>query len=373
MSTNNRPARKRAPKRPMIADLAGYHTAEAVEVAQTLLDEDGAYPGPVDAAAAALTRVGEWAVRHRVEQLGDLTGARAEQLLLDVTGAGSLHPMDPVAADALHLHRNTVSMLRLMVLLTRPSTASRRSDRPGQDTIAAGLPEIGPRTGYRVRSLRDDEIALGRLLVALDLEEKAPLLPLHNYVLSEAGIVPMEITAAATSELTWDDQVPVRITVRGVHQRGRRPVDFDDWQRHILGITVPAHQRSGRPYLAYAGAAPNTKEACASTSPTLVRFLRRAGITGRDVSTGSVALWRADHTLRHQRDLGAAANTTGTTPELLLKNLHYAVEELNIHRGVATLVTLDARPDVHVPAGQVRGLGRWTDDEHNPGTLRPAA
>jgi hypothetical protein len=323
---NGNTARKRAPKRPMVADLVGYHTADAVEVAQTLLDEDGTYPGPVVAAAAALTRVREWAACHRVEQVSDLTGACAEQLLLDLTGAKSLRTMDPAAGDALHLHRNTISMLRLMVLLTRPSALTRRSDRPGQDTIAAGLPKIGPRTGYRVRALRDDEIVLARMLVALDLHEHAPLVPVHNYVLSEAGLVPMELTHAATGKLTWDDQTPTGITARGVHNRGPRRVDFDAWQQHILSISVPDYQRSGRPYLAYTGSAPGTKDACASTSPTLVRFLRRAGITGRDVSTGSVARWRADHTLQHQRDLGAAANITGTTPGLLLKNLHYAVD-----------------------------------------------
>ena len=86
-----------------------------------------------------------------------------------------------------------------------------------------------------------------------------------------------------------------------------------------------------------------------------------------------MALWCCDHVLQQQRDLAAAAELAGAKPGLLLKNLHYAVDEINIHRGVATLVTLDTRPDVHVPAGQVRDLGSWTDDEHNPGTLRPAA
>ena len=374
MNTSTKPAtRTRQSKRPMVADLAGYHTAEAVEIAQTLLDETGTYPGSVDAATTALTRVDEWARRNRVGQISDLTGAHAEQLLLDLTGAGSLHTRDPEGAEALHLHRNTISMLRLVVLLARPSAITKRSDRPGQDTIAAGLPEIGPRTGYRLRPLRDDEIILNRMLAALDLNEDAPLVPLHNYVLSEAGLAPMEITAAATDNLTWDEQTPVGIEARGVHKRGGRRISFDPWQQHILSITVPHYIRSGRRYLAYGGENPASKGACASTSPTLKRFLRRAGLTGRDVNTGSVAWWRCDHILQHQHDLAAAADIAGAAPGLLLKNLHYTVDEISVHRGVATLVTLDARPDVHVPARQVRGLGSLTDNENNPGTLSPAA
>ena len=360
----------------MIADLAGYHTAQAVEIAQTLLDESDTYPGPVDNAAAALTRVGDWATSNRVEQISDLTGALAEQMLLDLTGAESLHTMHPPAAEALHLHRNTINMLRLVVLLARPSAITKRSDRPGQDTIAAGLPEIGSRTGYRLRALRDDEIVLTRMLAELDLNERAPLLPLHNYVLSENGMCPMEITAAASDRLTWEERAPVGIEVKREIERKRdrpRLLRFDPWQQHILTVTLPDYMRSGRRYLAYTGKDPDTKEACASTSPTLKRFLRRAGLTGCDVSTGSVALWRCDHVLQQQRDLAAAADIAGAHPGLLLKNLHYTVDEINIHRGVATLVTLDARSDVHVPAGQVRGLGSWTDDENNPGTLRPAA
>jgi hypothetical protein len=86
-----------------------------------------------------------------------------------------------------------------------------------------------------------------------------------------------------------------------------------------------------------------------------------------------VALWRADHILQNQGDLAAAAEVAGTNSGLLLKNLHYTVDEISVHRGVATLMTLDARPDVWVPAGQVRDLGAWIDDEDTPGTLRPAA
>lgn len=371
MSTrSNKPGRS---KRSMVADLAGYHTAQAVAVAQTLLDEAGTYPGSVDAAAAALARVADWADRHGVDQVSDLTGDRAEQMLLDVAGADSLHPMGPATTECLHLHRNTISMLRFAVLLARPSAVTKRSDRPGQDTIAAGLPDIGPRTGYRLRALRDDEIVLARMLTALDLKEQAPLLPLHNYVLSEAGLTPMEITHAATDHLTWEEQIPTGINAKGLHKRGRRLLRYDPWQQHILTSTLQQHLPSGRGYLAYAGAKPGTKEACASTSPTLTRFLRRAGISSRDVSAASVALWRPDHVLQHQRDLAAAAEIAGATPALLLKNLHYTVDEISVHRGIATLVTLDARPDVHVPAGQVRGLGSWTDDDDRPGTLIPAA
>lgn len=368
------PASKRRPKRSMVADLAGYHTTEAIEIAQTLLDENGGYPGPVKAAATTLAQIDDWARANNVGQIGDLTGSRVEQMLLDLTGAGSLHPMDPHTADALHLHRNTISLLRLVVLLARPSVLTKRSDRPGQDTIADGLPEIGPRTGYRVRALRDDEIVLTRMLTALDLNENAPLLPLHNYVLSETGLAPMEIPHAATDKLVWDEDTPLSIEAKGLHKRGARLVDFDPWQRHVLSTTLPDHLGTGRSYLAYAGMSPGTKAACASTAPTLTRFLRRAGITGRDVSTGSVALWRPDHTLQQTGDLAAAAaDIAGTTPGLLLKNLHYTVDEISIHRGVASLVTLDARPTVNVPAGQVRGLGTWIDDNNNPGNLRPAA
>jgi len=77
--------------------------------------------------------------------------------------------------------------------------------------------------------------------------------------------------------------------------------------------------------------------------------------------------------LQQRRDLPAAAEITGTSPRLLLKNRHYTVEEISLHRGVAILVAYDTRPDVHVPAGQIRGLGHFEDDEHNPGTLKPAA
>jgi len=264
-------------------------------------------------------------------------------------------------------------MLRLAVLLARPSAVTRRSDRPGQDTIAAGLPEIGPRTGYRLRPLRDDEIALTRMLTSLDLVENAPLVPVHNYVLSEAGLAPMEITAARTGDLIWDEEAAVGLKAKGVHKRGRRHLRFDYWQQETLKLTLPDYQRSGRAYLAYTGANPDTPAACASTSPTLKRFLRRAGITGADVSTGSVALWRPDDVLQQKGDLNAAADVAGTHAGLVLKNLHYTVDEINVHRGVATLVPFDTRPVVHVPAGQVRGLGAWIDDEDDPGTLIPAA
>ena len=374
MSASTKPrSLGRSPKRPMVADLLGYRTAEAVETAQTLLDEPGLFPGVVHATSTALSNIAMWSRRHHVEQISDLTAGRAEQLLLDLTGLVSLQPMDPEGGESLHVHRNALIMLRQAVLLSRPSVVTRRTDRPAQDSIAEGLPEIGPRTGYRLRALRDDEITLARMLTALDLHEKAPLIPIHNYVLSEAGHLPMEITDAKTSNLIWSDETPTGITAKGVHGRGVRRVDFDPWQQHVLSITLPSHQRSGRPYLAYTGSAPGSQAACASTSPTLRRFLARAGVTGRDVNAGSVALWRPDHVLQHRGDLAAATEVIGCPRGLLLKNLHYTIEEISLHRGVATLVALDTRPDVRVPAGQVRGLGGWLDDENNPGTLRPAA
>ena len=374
MSTRkHKPAGARKPQRPMTADLAGYATSDAIAVARSMLDEPDFYPGAVEAANAALDHIQDWTRRNSLDRISDVTGEAAERLLLETTGADSLHSLDPETSDALHLHRNTLSLVRLAVLLCRPSALTRRSDRPAKDSIDAGLPEIGPRTGYRLRALRNDEIILTRMLTALDLTEQAPLVPVHNYVLSEAGLAPMEITDAQVSKLTWDEQALTGITAKGVHGRGPRRLLFDSWQRGLLSTTLPLYQRSGRPYLAYTGSAPGSQAACASTSPTLKRFLRRAGVTGADISPGSVTLWRPDHVLQQQHDLAAAAGIAGSTPELLLKNLHYTVEEISLHRGIATLVTLDTRPDVRVPAGQVRGLGSFMDDENNPGTLRPAA
>jgi hypothetical protein len=130
---------------------------------------------------------------------------------------------------------------------------------------------------------------------------------------------------------------------------------------------------TGHRYLAYTGANPGTKAACASTSPTLKRRLRRAGLVGRDIGGASVPLWRPDHVLQTQGDLREAAHIAGRKPETLLKKLNYTVDEIHVHQGLAKLVTLDARTDVTVPAGQVRDVGSWVDDETRPGVLRPAA
>ena len=56
-----------------------------------------------------------------------------------------------------------------------------------------------------------------------------------------------------------------------------------------------------------------------------------------------------------------------------MKKLNYTVDEIHVHQGLAKSVSLDARPDVTVPAGQVRDVCGWVDDETRPGTLRPAA
>lgn len=90
----------------------------------------------------------------------------------------------------------------------------------------------------------------------IDITEKAPPTPLHNYLLSETGLVPMEITDAQTSKLILEDEIAVGITAKGVHKRGPRRVMFDAWQQNILNLTLPVHERSGRTHLAYAGAKP---------------------------------------------------------------------------------------------------------------------
>lgn len=316
---------------PMMEDLGSHTIASVATNAHTLWVKMNLYPGDTAEILALVDQISAWATNHDITTLADLTGTTAERMFCDIAGVKALdarHNRDQL--NALHRLRNALSALRGAVLIADKNLKRRRSDRPGDDSLSAGMPALPSRTGVARRPLCDDEILLTRTLVEIDLREEGQPLPLNAYLLAETGLMGMESTKVMTADLD-DRHEPKTVDGSGVWGFGARTLPLEPFVANAMSRTLLSLREGTQP-LSYGGNTPGTKAAAASLTPVIGRFLSRAGIDDPSVTSKSLSLWRAHHVLRTTENFKAAKKIHGGRARNLLVDFKCTVDETQLHK-----------------------------------------
>lgn len=324
----------------MASDLGAHTVADVVAAAHEYWPASGAglLPGKAKKSLKAADRIHAWANAHHVTSLAELTGATAAQMLCEVTDAKSLDQAK--RRETLHLHRNTLIALRGLVLVTDPTLYRRTTQRPGNDSLAAGLPELPNRSEVKGRALHDDEILLTRTLVHIELREANDPKVLAAYLLAETGVPQVPSTQLSVDSLN-DRTSPTRVTFNNTwaseSRQATRTLKFDTFTATAMA-RVTAHLREGNTPLTYSGNQPGTRGASASLNPVITRFLRRAGITTTEITAKSPELWRAHRALTKNNDITTARKLHGGKTNNLLTALKARTDEDDLHLGLLHIV-----------------------------------
>lgn len=333
-------SRGKRPVRAMVEDLFDHTVSDAVTSAHAYWPAGaaGVAPGKAKKVLKAADRIRTWAAAHDLTRLADLTGDTAARMLCAVTGAKSLKAEK--AREALHLHRNTLIALRGVVLIT--TLADRKNtNRPGGDSLAAGLPELPDRSSRKGRPLFDDEILLGRTLVEIDLLEHNNPRVIAAYLLADASVAQVPSTKATINDLD-DPTNPSYVVVDNLwSDRERRDerlrVKFSKYTSAALARTL-TRMNTTNTALTYTGNQPGSKGAAASLNPVLKRFLKRAGITTTEVTAQSLDLWRANRALINDGNFAAARKLNGGSTHNLLAALKVHLDDSALHTGFVTVI-----------------------------------
>lgn len=327
-TATTRPGRGRRCTDAMVDDLAHVSVQAAAELARATWGPMHLYPGDLAAILPTVEAIEEWATAHAAPNLRDLD---ADKMLRELAGVTTLTgKLSAKKRDRIHLLRNTLSALRGTVLFNA-TTGRKRSDRPANDSLDQGLPTLAERTGIARRPLTDDEILLGNILVEIDLLEDAPILPINAYLIGAAGVHTMESSDLSTSHLDHRTE-PTSIAAKGLWGWTGRNVPLDAFTRNALARTL-AETAPGTQRLTYTGGKPGTKEASASLSPVLTRFLRRAGIADPNVSAKSLSVTRPYRVLRQDNDFKTAKKIHGGQADNLLVDIKCTLDESTLHKG----------------------------------------
>ena len=298
-----------------------------------------------------------------MRDLLDLSGVTAERLICDVTGVDNLQELDALDDRTEELLRRPTRGSRERVTIgesegvaqDRRATAHRvlytltfmrgsaildgrlrtRRVRLLDDSLAA-LPQLPNLEDRKSRPLIDEEVALCRLLLEIDIEEEAGPRNGLSYLLAESGIRGIESTSLDTDALDHPLN-PTEIQAPGAWEFGRRTVDLTPYATR----TMPAllrRLRSGVQPLTYTGDAPGQLSATSSITGVLMRHLRRAGIRDELVTPKSLNLWRPLRALLHSEDVVAARRYHGGATINLLADLNLVVsDDLAVANGTVDL------------------------------------
>lgn len=330
--TTTTTAASRRTKHRMIDDITTHTVAETAAAALTLWPALTLCPGDKKA-AKSLRRITAWADQQQVTLLSELTGPVAGAMLRELTGGKNLAQVtDPKALDRLHRLRNTLIAMRGTVLIADETLQRRRSDRPASDSLALGLPALPARTPQKRRPLEDDEIMLGRVLVEIDLRERAPVLPVIAYLLGESAVRPMPSTTLSTN--SFDDRSqPTTVTRPGVWGAKERKLPLTEFAARNMARAL-LRLPEGKQRLTYTGARPGKKEAAASLSPVISRFLARAGIECRTITPLGLSLWRPYRALVVKQNFTKARYLHGGTVDSLLNDFKADTDESDIYNDI---------------------------------------
>lgn len=347
-STTTRRGRGRRCINAMVDDVAHVSVQTAAELARATWGPMSLYPGDLEAVLPAVAAIEEWATANGSPNLRDLD---ADKLLRQLAGVTTLTgKLSVKKRDRLHFLRNTLSAMRGTVLY-HATTGRKRSDRPANDSLDAGLPALPARTGLARRPLTDDEVLLGNILVEIDLLESAPMLPINAYLIGSAGVHTMESSDVSTDHLDHRTE-PTSITAKGLWGWTGRDVPLDAFARNALARTL-ADTPAGTQRLTYTGGNPGTKEASASLSPVLSRFLRRAGIADPNVTAKSLSVTRPYRILRQDNDFKTAKKVHGGKSNNLLVDINCTLDETTLHKGKIGILDHTGRTVAKVKARHI--------------------
>lgn len=341
---------------PFVCDMVGTVTT-AAEDARTTLTRAKIYPGDSTDVLGLIAAIEEWAEAHQMTDLIDLSGDTAAQLICDLAGVNSLQdlrrgyiPTQDAMGQLVDLaewesiaqqRRAAANRILYTLILMRGSTILLRRHRwrgarQLDDSLADGLPlllKAGPE-GRKSRPLTDEEIMLCRLLLEIDIAEKAPPRPSITYLMAENGIRGIESTSLDTTHL-YPPIRPTEVKAPGAWEFGGRTVDLTSYSASVLPKLL-AKLYAGTQQLTYTGMAPGQLSATSSITGVLMRHIRRAGIRDEMVTPKSINFWRPMHALLTTSDIVAARRYHGAATVNLLTDLRLIADERHVgtHRQV---------------------------------------
>ncbi|MFI2754178.1 hypothetical protein ACGIF2_15760 [Cellulomonas sp. P22] len=262
---------------------------EAMDALQRLHDEYSIIPAhALDTTAQWLDIIRSSAHAAGATDVGDLL-TESSSLISTAAGVKGVTAFHSDADSAkLHAARNTLAAL---------AAAAYVNHRHDPSAAYRDLPLLKMRTNLPRRPLEDDEILLCRIQ-ALHLLRTGNPTERRNaaaYVAADAGLPPTEATALRTSDLHLDAPLLTMAPTRGFQARA---IPLEPFHTATFALHL---QRLESTLLAYAPRknTPGSDQAACSMHGVLGRFLKTLGITGADLTAGSVYHWGIRRILDH--------------------------------------------------------------------------